>query len=461
MTPLAQRIQASLPMQASRWWLAVSGGLDSMCLLHLVKQMQQDPAISVPEIKVVHIHHGLQAEADAWLQLVAEQSQTYGFSSHCVKVQIDPQLQQQQGLEAAARAARYQVFEELLEPGDTLLLAQHANDQAETLLLRLLRGAGVAGLGVMRERRSLGLGYLQRPLLSVSRDSLLAYAQEQQLQWLDDPSNDNEQFERNYLRRQVMPLLQQRWPSLLQRVKTTSQIMQATQTLLEQVAQEDYQLLTADEPHTEARLPVARLLDLTPERRYNLLRWWLQQLGELAPDYGTMLQIDKQVLTAAKDRQPCLRLAAGELRRAYGDLYWSGGGVTSNATGHSGSVSGTDEQSMIWPPATAQPAQVNLAGGVLRPVAGGLLLQPGDELRVTVRQGSERCRPEGRAHSQSLKKLLQEYKVPPWQRATLPLFWLNGELAMVADLWICQGFAAPTQGMGWGWSGETPERSPN
>ncbi|MDP6968932.1 MAG: tRNA lysidine(34) synthetase TilS [Gammaproteobacteria bacterium] len=449
MISLAQQVQASLPMQASRWWLAVSGGLDSICLLHLIKQMQQNPAISLPDIKVVHVHHGLQAEADAWLQLVVEQCQTYGFSSHCVKVQIDPRLQQQQGLEAAARAARYQVFEELLESGDILLLAQHANDQAETLLLRLLRGAGVAGLGAMRERRSLGLGYLQRPLLSVSRHSLLAYAQEQKLQWLDDPSNDNEQFERNYLRRQVMPLLQQRWPSLLQRVKTTSHIMQHTQTLLEQVAQEDYQRLNQEVPFTAARLPVAGLLDLSPERRYNLLRWWLQQLGELAPDYVTMEQIDEQVLLASADAQPCLSLAQGELRRAYDELYWLSGQMET-ARGTQDFV----EQEWVWTQALARQPRLAVAAGYLQPVVAGLCLREGDRLRVTLRQGGERCQPQGRAHSQSLKKLLQEYQVPAWQRDNLPLFWVNDQLAMVGNLWICQGFAAEQEGVGWGWSAD-------
>ena len=447
MNSLAQHVQASLPLQAKRWWLAVSGGLDSMCLLHLVKQMQHNTSLTLPAVHVLHIHHGLQADADRWQAFVAEQSQSYGFPYQCVKVTVDAQLQQQQGLEAAARAARYKVFAETIETDDVVILAQHANDQVETLLLRLLRGAGVAGLGAMRQHRPLGKGHVQRPLLSVTREALVVYAQEHHIQWCEDPSNADDDFDRNYLRHQVMPLLQQRWPDLCKRVETTSHIMQGTQDLLLQLAQEDYQQLTPQPPASKVGLSVTSLLALSLERRHNLLRWWLHQLGEPAPDFLSLQHIDQQVLLAGADRQPCFTLTQGELRRAYGKLYWVASQQSITYEEPSQVL-----QEWVWDASVTGSEPIATATGFLHPVMGGLNLQIGDCIRITKRQGGERCQPQGRAHSQSLKKLLQEYQIPVWQRDNLPLFWVNDCLAMVGDLWICEGFSAAQGELGWRWS---------
>jgi len=455
MTPLAQRLQADLPQQANCWWLAVSGGLDSMCLLHLVKQVQQNLCSNCPHIRVIHVHHGLQAQAGEWRLLVERQAQDYGFFCHSENVQIDPYAQRQQGLEAAARNARYQVFESLLGSDDVLLLAQHADDQAETVLLRLLRGAGVSGLGAMPKQRALGAGQLLRPLLSVSRQDLESYAAQHELQWLDDPSNLDEHYRRNFLRHKVMPLLKQRWPGVLQRMQTTSAVMQESQALLQEVAQQDYGRLlaaaTGKVVELQKTLPVPALLDLSAARRHNLLRWWLQELGDLPPDYEAMLQIDEQVLAAAIDGQPELYLAHGLLRRSQGQLYW----LNAAARQQIKSID-LDPKSatIVWSDAMAQQVSIGLQNGSLQRVVNGLRLQLGDELRVSLRQGGERCQPRGRQHSQSLKKLLQEYQVPAWQRSQLPLFWVNGELAMVADLWVCQGFAVEPESLGWAWSAD-------
>jgi len=422
-----------------------------MCLLHLVKQVQQNLSSSCPDIRVIHVHHGLQSQADDWRLLVAQQASDYGFACYSESVQIDPQVQRQQGLEAAARNARYQVFENLIEAGDVLLLAQHADDQAETLLLRLLRGAGVAGLGAMPRRRVLGAGHLLRPLLSVSRQELELYAAQNDLLWVDDPSNLDEHYRRNFLRHKVMPLLKQRWPGVLQRMQTTSAVMQESQALLQEVAVQDYGRLVAAGGSVELlkALPVQGLLDMSAARRHNLLRWWLQKLGDLPPDYEAMLQVDVQVLGAVADGQPELYLAHGLLRRSQGQLYW-----LSAIERRQLESPDHQAQAIIWSDALAQQASVGLNHGFLRQVTNGLRLQPGDQLRISRRQGGERCQPQGRQHSQSLKKLLQEYQVPAWQRSQLPLFWVNGKLAMVGDIWICHGYAVAPESLGWAWSAD-------
>jgi len=457
MTPLAQHLQASLPQQANCWWLAVSGGLDSMCLLHLVKQVQQNLCSNCPDIRIIHVHHGLQPQADDWCQLVERQAEEFGFACYSESVQVDAQIQRQQGLEAAARNARYQVFEKLVAVGDLLLLAQHADDQAETLLLRLLRGAGVAGLGAMPKQRPLGAGHLLRPLLSVSRQELETYAVQHELQWLDDPSNLDEHYRRNFLRHQVMPLLKQRWPGVLQRMQTTSAVMQESQALLQEVAEQDFALLLGKESAGASEmvmaLPVLGLLSLSVARRHNLLRWWLQELGDLPPDYEAMQQIDVQMLCAVADGQPELYLAIGLLRRSQGRLYWLDRNERQQLKAAT-QVTMQQEEAMTWSDTLVQQSSVSLDCGCLQKAINGLYLQSGDKLRISRRQGGERCQPQGRRHSQSLKKLLQEYQVPTWQRSQLPLFWVNGELAMVGDLWVCQGYAVEPGILGWAWSAD-------
>ena len=228
-------------LQATGWVIAVSGGLDSMCLLHLIFELSQHRPC--PPLSVVHVNHGLHLKADQWQQEVEAQCLRYGVTCISQKVHLCPIMQREQGLEAAARSARYSVFEQQLQTGEVLLLGQHADDQTETLFLRLLRGAGVSGLRAMPWQRTLGLGLLVRPLLNLSQANLYDYAHKHQLTWCEDPSNQNTHFDRNYLRHKVMPSLRVRWPALDQRVATTADVMGDTQILLDEVASNDLALL--------------------------------------------------------------------------------------------------------------------------------------------------------------------------------------------------------------------------
>jgi tRNA(Ile)-lysidine synthase len=431
-------------LQASRWVLAVSGGLDSMCLLHALVQLQQDHPC--PPLRVIHINHGLQLQADQWQQQVEHQCQAYGLICSSHKVTLCPQQQQQLGLEAAARNARYDVFKQQVHEGEVLLLGQHADDQSETLLLRLLRGAGVAGLRAMPQQRKLGLAYLVRPLLSVRQTDLYGYAQTQGLSWCEDPSNLNSDFDRNYLRHQVMPLLRQRWPALDARVATVASLMSDTQALLNEVAAADFELMHKLTELGEC-LPCAELQALSRGRRYNLLRYWFTRSHVPMPDYAAMQGIDTQFLYSAIDRQPYLQLGQWCLRRNQGHLL---------LMPHAKQCAGP---AMSWhcdiALQTLQAGSITLPEGMLCLTQGvkvAMILAQGDDLERRFRVGGERCKPAGRAHSQSLKKLLQEIKVPAWERDQVPLFYVNGKLAMVADLWVNSGFEATTGGPAWSWS---------
>lgn len=430
-------------LKAPAWVVAVSGGLDSMCLLHaLVKLQESQPC---PPLRVMHINHNLQLKADQWQQNVEKKCQQYDLACMSYKVTLCPLEQRQFGVEATARNARYDIFKQHVQVGEVLLLGQHADDQSETLFLRLLRGAGVAGLRAMPQQRKLGLGCLVRPLLHVRKTDLFAYAQTCDLTWNEDPSNQNHDFDRNYLRHQVMPLLRQRWPSLDQRVATVTSLMGDTQALLDEIAATDFALIHKNTEFGEC-LPCKDMQPLSRPRRHNLLRYWLGRHPVSMPDYAVMQTIDKDFLFSAIDGQPYLQLGSWCLRRHRGDLLLMRHAHQSQETTVNWCCD-LEQQTLLAGSITLPEGTLSLNKGA----EAGLLLTQGDHLERRFRLGGERCRPLGRGHSQSLKKLFQEAKVPAWERDQLPLFYVNGRLAMVADLWVNSGFEAAPGAPAWGW----------
>ena len=434
--------------QATGWVVAVSGGLDSMCLLHALTLLQQDH--HCPPMRVLHINHSLQSQADQWQQDVENKCQDYGLNCISHKVVLCPQELRELGVEAAARNARYSVFKEHVQLGEVLLLGQHADDQTETLFLRLLRGAGVAGLRAMPQERLLGLGRLVRPMLHVRQIDLYDYAKHHHLSWCEDPSNQNTHFDRNYLRNQVMPRLRHRWPALDQRAATVTALMSDTQALLDEVGAADF-ILMRKETNIGECLPCADVTALSRPRRHNLLRYWLAQNQVPMPDYALLRGIDKDFLRSAPDAQPYLKLGDNWcLRRNQGHLLLMQQTEQPSGTVTSGAF--TMELQTILQGSVALPEGVLCLNHSAKV---GLALVVGDVIEWRFRTGGERCKPMGRMHSQSLKKLLQEAKVPAWERDYIPLFYVNGRLAMVAHLWINSGFETDLGTPAWCWQRAT------
>lgn len=416
---------------APHWWLALSGGVDSVVLLHLLCELRRERPGAWPQLTALHIHHGLHPAADSWSdhcrELCAERD--VAFVETRVAINADGG-----GIEAAARAARYAAFEQRVGPGELLLTAHHRDDQAETLLLRLLRGTGIGGAAAMPLSRPLGSGLLVRPLLGCRRAELEDYARRQRLLWIDDPSNSDIDYDRNFLRIEILPRLARRWPAASVQLARFAQHAREADELLRQLAAQD--LAAARLAGTEdGELSIAALLALSPARRRLLLRFWLQQQNLPAPSEAQLEQV-QVLLTAAQDSQPCVRWPGVELHR-YRDVLVS----------------------LLLPPLPPAGLQIPFAppgpqsfpgAGLLQAqavVGGGLRADRSYQLRPRV--GGERCRPVGRGHSQSLKKLLQEMAVPPWWRERLPLLWCGDELAAVADLWVCEGFVAAPGEKGW------------
>lgn len=385
-----------------RFWLALSGGLDSCVLLHILQRAR--PAVP---LRAVHVNHGLRPAAGEWQQFCTELCASYDIEIDVLKVDARPA--RGESPEAAARAARYAAIEDLMKPGDCLLTAHQRDDQAETLLLQLLRGSGPAGLAAMPELAPLGPGWQLRPLLGFDRDTLRDYAQGAGLRWVEDDSNIDTRYDRNFLRREIMPLLRARWPALSRTLARAAMHQAEAAELMQTLAELDFPQVY--EP-SRGTLAVSRLRLLPPPRLRNVLRHWFR-LNDVLPPGTAVLQQIVGVIDAVEDRSPRVAWGAHELRRHANDLHLLDREPPPLA------------QEYAWRPCEGDLAipelKLELRLHDLR--AAGLQLPAAETLYIRFRDGGERIHLKGRKHSHSLKKLLQERGVPPWVRARLPLLY--------------------------------------
>ena len=410
------------------YWVAYSGGLDSGVLLHLaarIKGVRGDI-----DIRALHVHHGLQADADACTGHC--ESCCHALGIPLTVIRVDAGKRPGQSPEEAARLARYQAIERLIGPGDTVLLAQHRDDQAETLLLQLLRGSGLDGLAAMPERSPLGTGYLLRPLLVFSRVQLDEYANQQGLSWVEDSSNRDPAFDRNFLRREVMPLLRSRWPGLSSALSRSARHCAEARELLASRARE--RLAMARNPLDDT-LSVSGLSRLTPADRRLALRCWIRERGYRMPSASVLGRILTESLEAGPDRRPVVRWREGEIRRYRDALYLL-----------PSLPSLTAREPLVWPPGLDI---LSLPDGngtlILRRDAGegGILTEiwQGSRVEIRYRQGGERIRLPGRHGRHDLRKLFQEAGIPPWVRERAPLIYLDERLAAVGGFWTAEEFS--------------------
>ncbi len=418
-----QALQAALPplSQANTVWIACSGGCDSHVLLHALAQLRRSSPFV---LKAVYVNHGLSPNAAQW-------------GEHChgvcealdvefVNLKVDATPKQGESPEAAARHARYAAIKEVLEPGDYLCTAHHQEDQAETLLLQLLRGAGPKGLAGMPPSSPLGTATQLRPLLGFSQAQIHAYAREHGLQWIEDESNIDTGFNRNFLRHEIMPRLRQRWPAADTTIARSAAHCAAAAQLLEALAAEDYQTVKSE---SSTELEIEKLFGLDTARQKNLLRYWIHQAGLPLPSEVKLQHILSDVLPAAGDKTPLVQWCGAEVRRFNGRLY-------------------------IMPPLPEfDPLQVipwaDLDQPLVLPTGMTLVCRKGGTppalsltklrsatLEVRFRHGGERIRPAGKLHHVDLKKLLQQHHVPPWRRRTIPLIFADGRLVQVTGLCV-------------------------
>ena len=387
--------------------VAFSGGADSTALL--LACAARWPG----QVHAIHVHHGLQAAADAWPAHCQSICDNLGVPLSVKRVQVQPGA----SLERAAREARYLAFAEVTGAGEVVLTGQHRDDQAETLLFRLLRGAGVRGLAAMPAQRPLAGGYLVRPLLDVSREALEVYAHEHQLKWIEDPSNADSRFSRNYLRHRVLPALTERWPQAVTGLARTAEHLGEAQGLLDELALLDLQAASKASAFPWLGLPslaLAPLCELSDARQRNALRHWLAPLTRL-PDSDHWAGWHS-LRDAKGDAQPLWRLADGELHRCGQRIWWlpSTRSEFSDAT-----VSWPDPQNPLELPGNGQ---LTLTGEA-----------PEGPLEVRYRQGGEILEVPGRGR-RDLKRLLNESGLPGFVRGRLPLLYQGEQLLGVPSL---------------------------
>lgn len=393
--------------------LGLSGGKDSVVLLHLLNTLRTRFGF---ELRAMHVHHGLSPHADAWADFCQDLCQSLDIPLKISRVTIPGKPAA--GIEAAARAARYQAL--LGEPADFVAVAHHQDDQAETLLLQLMRGAGVKGLSAMpghdTGRR------LIRPLLDTSRADISNYAELHALSWVDDESNLDSRYERNHLRHQILPALEQRFTSVRGALARSAAHMAEAAHLLDELA-----LVDAGRCMREQRLVVSELQRLSEARARNLLRWWLASQELVLPSTSRLQEMLKQLLDARQDAQVKLSIGApGTYLRRYQDMVY------------------LDQEQPAEPFALTWhgEAMLRLPDGsslqFVRGVATGLAYERLgiDRLRIAQRTGGERFKPDLARPSRTLKHLLQEANMPPWQRQRLPLIYHEGKLALVPGIGV-------------------------
>lgn len=399
---------------APRWLIGYSGGVDSTVLLKLLVDWRACHP-GCPELHAVYINHHLQDSAAAWQVHCQAQCEALQVPFSAVDADV------RSPGEAGAREARYAAFATLLCAGDVLFLAHHLDDQVETFLLRLMRGAGLQGLTAMPHSRPLARGCLVRPLLAVARADIEAFAREHALPFVQDPSNADDRIDRNFLRTQVLPQLAGRWPAYRQTVTRAAQHIAAAAAELEG---RDAAVKSVYSCMGDVGVPLAALQG---EGAARVLRRWLSLRGEQMPDQAQLEEFLRQLHSAARGGAPQLRTAAYTLRRFGAAVYLLPGPAV---------------------PAPAAPVSItpgerrSIAGvgsvALLAAESGALTLTAGECLQLRWRRGGESCRPARRGGATSLKKLLQEAGVPPWWRDRVPLLYRAETILAVADIAVCE-----------------------
>ena len=401
--------RALQPPQPIPLLVGLSGGLDST-VLHA---LSRDKELRARGLRAVHVHHGLQVDATQWAVHCRTLCDALSIDLRVIEVQVD--RDSGEGLEAAARKARYGAFQNAMEAGEVIVTAHHRDDQAETFLLRALRGSGPDGLAAMRPWRSFASGWHWRPLLGIPRHDLLAYAQDHQLDWQEDPSNGDLHHDRNFLRQRILPLLRERWPQV-DAAFTRSAVLSADAVDL--LAREDALALSMATTLDPRALSVQSLLQSPAPRRARVLRRWIETLGFPPLPGEGVAQIERDLLPVRADARARFEWRGIVVERWRDLLHVQLARAPLPADWH---VRWDGREPLMLP-------------GGDRLVLQGAASFPAP-LRVRARAGGERITLPGRRHSHSLKNVLQEFGVPAWEREALPLLFDAADaLVAVADL---------------------------
>ena len=410
------------------YWVAYSGGLDSHVLLEQCVLLRQ----SLPlKLQVVHVHHGLSTHADQWVAHCENVCKAYDVP--CMTKKIIVQKNIGDSLEDVARQYRYQIFAEILQYNDCLLTAHHQDDQAETILLQLIRGAGPKGLASMPLIKPFANGFHARPFIQCSRSVLYDYAKQNQLVWIEDEMNQHLKLTRNFIRHEVMPILKNRWSNVEAQLSRSARHCAEQDVLINAFSLE---LLREAKGSKEHCLSVQKLLSLSDEKQKLVLRSWIDQQGHPLPDSKKLESICHQMLTARSDKNPHVRFGKSEVRRYRDDLYLMNQLPKYDETSYY-------ELDLEKP--------LSIAGiGILRAslVKGRGLRVDREQIECRFRQGGEQIEIPSIGR-RPLKKLFQEWGVLPWERDRTPLLFIGDQLIAVVGYFLKAELMARENEMGY------------
>jgi len=410
--------------------LGFSGGVDSRVMLQLLAEYRQSKGC---DVLAIHVHHGLSDNADKWAEQCKMWCQQLNIECVVERVVLETQGQ---SIEAAAREARYNAIAHHVNSGDLLLVGQHADDQIETFLLALKRGSGPKGLSAMAECMPFAGGKLVRPLLNVTREQIEQYANALQLEWLEDESNQDTRFDRNYIRHCVTPLLTDRWPSIHRAVNRSAQLCAEQESLLAELLSDKLTKVIG----TDNSLEIDGLEQESERVRSQLIRLWFERAHLPMPSREHLYAIWQQVAQAAQDANPILKLGDIEVRRFAGRLYHVG--VSQDVSGWS--------SPLVLNQAITLPDQ--LGGLVVSSAPSGQISLTEDQLsRLTVTFNPEglSAHPQRRGHSRKLKKLFQEYQIPSWLRRRMPIIMCDEHVVAVVGLFVDKRFSGGDYQIEW------------
>lgn len=421
--------------------IGYSGGVDSQVLLHALATAKKSSKFA-NQLSVIHVHHGLNAQADNWAQSCEQTCQQLSIPCQVLKIEINKSARQ--SLEALAREARYQAIAQVINQDAVLVTGHHGNDQLETLLLALKRGSGVSGLKAMTHSSEVFGINLVRPLLNFSRQQIEQYAEQKQLTWVEDSSNTDQSYDRNFIRHSITPVLTERWPQFISQVqKSTEHLAQAEQLLFE-LAELDYANCQLNNEWGKG-LAIASLKQLSQARFNNLLRYWLKQQQQLMPSSQQLQQIWQQ-LHSEQPNQLTVQLAQCCIRRYQQQLLATP--IYQDVTAFSAQVEQTQlehELTLNLPDQLGQLSLIKKAQGAVDHQADTsccLLQAPkaGQQITIGFSHQNPMCLPEYRQHRRALKKVLQELNIPTWQRQRIPFLYYDDELVAAIGYFRCQPF---------------------
>lgn len=415
--------------QKKTYWIALSGGLDSKVLLHLAHALRASEKKPIL-LRAIHVNHGISDKAKLWEDTCASDCKALDIDFTVERVTLN--LNASQSIEEAARDARYHAFAKRLSSEDVLFTAHHQDDQAETVLLQLLRGAGLKGLSAMPVLKKLGKGCHVRPFLQTPRAILEEYAKAHGLTWIEDEMNYAQHLTRNFLRHQVFPLLKTRWETVTQTLARSAKHCAQAQFLLDEFIAP----LLAEVKQEDNALSVSQLLKLEPEKQQMVLRAWIHQAGYRLPGTKKLFTIQETVLHAAWDRRPCVSWEGVELRRHKDSLYLMP------------CLSSLPKfREVHWP--LSENCELQGVGRLKAELSpSGKLSANIHAVTIKFRMGGEVIS-LGKRGRQKLKNLFQEWEILPWERDRVPLIFVEDELVGVMGYCLNPQFAAKENELGW------------